>query len=148
MTPRTATSPVGIPVPTHSGVMMIPPVNPSAQYALAGIHEVFLSKEHTDRENHVEAHEGNQRLFGFANVPAKDGMGLLVSWIDDKCLLAQWNRNFPERAVGVGDRILAVNSTFHDIDSMRQELERDRVVLLIQAKTQPGNHNQFHTINF
>lgn len=134
-----AASPVGIPVPAQGGPLMMPAVNPSAQYAHAGIHEVFLSKEEKDVEDEEQdVSDEEQKPFGFANVPSKDGAGLLVSSIDKNSLLADWNRHFPERAVGLGDHIVAVNNIFYDISRMRQELESKCVVLLIQGKKPRG----------
>lgn len=93
----------------------------SGQIAPAsGVIEVQLTKS------------GGADRFGFANIPAPDGRGLLVSWIDGAGLLAQWSRAHPAQAVCEGDRIVGVNGAWEDQDAMRSHLERDRVVMHIE----------------
>lgn len=75
--------------------------------------------------------KGQVERFGFSNVPSRDGSALLVSWIDDHGLLAKWNRKYPQKAVSEGDRIVAVNGVRQDIPVMRQQLQTQRVFLMV-----------------
>lgn len=72
--------------------------------------------------------------FGFANVPALDSRGILISWIDGTGLLAHWNRSFPDRAVSEGDRIVFVNGVTDDVEMMREQLELEGVVMRVQRQ--------------
>lgn len=94
--------------------------NPGQMVPTNGVIEVQLAKSAgTDR-------------FGFANIPAPDGRGLLISCIDGAGLLAQWNRAHPSRPVCEGDRIIGVNGAWEDQDAMRSHLERGQVVMHIE----------------
>lgn len=58
--------------------------------------------------------------FGF--VVVADIQELVVTWIDEKGALQQWNNSNPRRVVLQGDRILSVNGVSGDAQRMRAEL--------------------------
>lgn len=89
--------------------------------------DVLLSKE--------PGQAGHGQRFGFANVPARDGKGVLISWVDDHGLLGRWNRLYPDKAVSDGDRVVAVNGVSHDIDAMRAQLQHDVVRMTVHRRS-------------
>jgi hypothetical protein len=65
------------------------------------------------------------QIFGFTNVPevALSGQRFLrITKVSPSGLLAAWNSLYPRRSVGIGDRIISVNSISEDLAQMRDLL--------------------------
>lgn len=108
----------------------------AAQATLAGgYEEAFQSVEVVlSKEPGGGARGPGQQRFGFANVPTRDGRGLIVSWVDEVGLLYRWNRAHPDKAVHEGDRIVAVNSASDEVEAMRAQLQVDTVRMLVHRR--------------
>eukprot|EP00747_Dinoflagellata_sp_TGD_P021923 gnl/TRDRNA2_/TRDRNA2_128787_c0_seq2.p1 gnl/TRDRNA2_/TRDRNA2_128787_c0~~gnl/TRDRNA2_/TRDRNA2_128787_c0_seq2.p1 ORF type:complete len:515 (+),score=53.50 gnl/TRDRNA2_/TRDRNA2_128787_c0_seq2:79-1545(+) len=80
-----------------------------------------------------DAMQGAQR-FGFANVPTKDGLALIISWIDDDGLLGRWNQTHRDKRVNEGDRIVAVNAVSDSVKEMRAQLQSSAITLIVHRR--------------
>merc|ERR1712007_407129 len=78
--------------------------------------------------------KGTGQKFGFANVPTLDGKSLVISWIDDQGIFANWNREHPNDAVAEGDRIAVVNGVSDEIQVMRNQFQQNTVRMLIHRR--------------
>jgi hypothetical protein len=92
----------------------------------------FMSQPSSANSFEVVLSKGVMDRFGFANVPTPDSRGLVVSWIDEKGLLAAWNARNVDKAVREGDRVLIVNGVTEGVDSMRAKLQADTIRMRIQ----------------
>lgn len=121
-----------LPGPPMSGLFMPRPLMPPGPAGSASAlppgnqprmdaFEVFLVKD-----------PSGSGKFGFANTPNEAMDRLTISWLDDDGLLAHWNKSFPERSVGIGDRLVSVNGVAGDIEKVRAEFEKKGVVMLIE----------------
>merc|ERR1712232_496523 len=105
---------------------------PTSQMAQGGM--ANFMREPTTSANSFEvvlSKGGAADRFGFANVPTPDSRGLIVSWIDEKGLLAAWNARNVDKVVREGDRVLFVNGVTDGVDPMRAQLQADTVRMRI-----------------
>merc|ERR1711957_247331 len=79
-------------------------------------------------------YEPKESRFGFANVPCRDGHGLLISWIDEHGLLSSWNQAHPDLTISEGDRIVCVNGVNNCMESMRGQLQSEIVRMTLHRR--------------
>jgi len=142
--PGAATPPAGWPVNfglSHSGSIGALNVSTGATWpsrrvespsdtGMFGVQKQELSSHSVD----ILLSKGAGQKFGFANVPTPDSKSLVISWIDDQGMVAQWNREHPNDAVAVGDRIATVNGASDGIQVMRDQLQKNAVRMLIHRQ--------------
>jgi len=107
---------------------------PAPASLAGGSEEAFQSVEVVLSKEPGRPGTPGQQRYGFANVPTRDGRGLVVSWMDDLGLLCRWNRKHPDKAVSEGDRVVAVNSASDDTEAMRAQLQADTVRMLVHRR--------------
>jgi len=113
--------------------------SPSDTRAFGAQKQDLITRHEEERPVEVLLSKGAGQRFGFANVPMPDGKSLVISWIDDQGICAQWNREHPNDAVAEGDRIASVNGASNGIQVMRDQLQQNTVRMLIhRQRSVPG----------